>query len=86
MTTFRIDPTMPSRVVTVALTRDSRLTRLQQATDAYTEVELGRIDEEVAALEAITKARRAGQGAAEDAVGPATAIAEADIDAYLRGV
>jgi hypothetical protein len=67
------------------MTKIERLTRLQKATDDYVDQELKRIDEEVVVLEDVLKARRAGQGAATDAVAPASAIAEADLDAYLRG-
>jgi len=66
--------------------RDARLKRLQDATDSYVKEELDRIDTEVAVLEAVVQARRAGQGASGDAAAAASMLAQADLDWYLRGV
>lgn len=67
------------------MSRLDRVTQLKQATLDYISKEKTRIENEVSALEAILNGRTGGAGVQQPSKQQIAAIAQSDLEGYLKG-
>lgn len=67
------------------MSRSSRLDELKAATKDYVASEKKRIENEVKVLEAVLSGRTAGAGIQANSVAVVSAVAYADLSAFLKG-